>query len=299
MKRVKNLLVGAAGVAVMVAAGASFAAPLPGSIFFTKHNLGTSNTRTDENHLSAGTAEICVFCHTPHASDTTAVVPLWNRNLGGDANGVKAGYSTYDMLGTSTLDGKIAGGQGKVGSVSLACLSCHDGTQAMDSVINAAGSGGYVAGGQRMAGADWTGSPRVSNADGKMSNGGTFISMLSNDLKNDHPVGIQYAGGCTTAYVAGSGCTTFNDPGFVAVTPVPSKALWYVDTNSDGKRTATDMILYSRDVNSGSSTTGTLEPFVECASCHDPHVAAKATTEVAFLRVTQAGSGVCLACHIK
>ena len=39
-----------------------------------------------------------------------------------------------------------------VGSVSLACLSCHDGAQAMDNLINAPGSGGYdVTGGGTFA----------------------------------------------------------------------------------------------------------------------------------------------------
>lgn len=309
MKRVKNLLVGAAGVAVMVAAGASFAAPVqPVSIALTKHNLGTSNTRAGENHMTTGTAEICVFCHTPHASDTSAPAPLWNRALGANTEGVKTGFLTYDALGTSTLDGKIAAGSGSVGSVSLACLSCHDGSMGMDNVINAPGSGwgnGRIGG----ASAAWTG-PSVDSATGKMTT--ASIAMLGTDLKNDHPVGIQYAGGCASGtYSASSTCVDFNDKDFKALTQVTGKTLWFVDTDPDltinnptGRRTAQDMILYSRNITSGGSslTSGALEPFVECASCHDPHVGSRGDTanpQVAFMRVSQAGSGVCLACHTK
>ena len=36
-------------------------------------------------------------------------------------------------------------------------------------------------------------------------------------------------------------------------------------------------------------------PSVECASCHDPHRADTST----FLRIANAGSAVCLACHVK
>src|SRR3954468_19682487 len=45
----------------------------------TKHNLSTSGTGAV--HVSTGTEEICVFCHTPHGSDTSAPVPLWNKQL--------------------------------------------------------------------------------------------------------------------------------------------------------------------------------------------------------------------------
>lgn len=299
MKRVSKVLLGAAGVAAMMVSAASSA-----GIANTRHNLGTSGTGT--NHLTTGTAEICVFCHTPHASDSSAPVPLWNRNLGANANGVKTTYTTYDALGTSTLDGAIAMGSGAVGSVSLACLSCHDGTMAMDSVINAPGSGKVDPAGAEMAGAVWTGTRQDGN--GFMKNDGGFASMLGIDLKNDHPVGIQYAGGCADAspYVSGTACGSYKDRDFKSAqsaTSVDGRRTWWVDTSGPslpnaraGTRDVTDMILYSRSLTAG----GTVEPFVECASCHDPHVESKdATNQVQFLRVSQAESGVCLACHQK
>lgn len=300
MKRVNKVLLGAVGVAAMVASSVTVA-----GIANTRHNLGANGLAgtANNNHMTGGTAEICVFCHTPHASDSGAPVPLWNRNLqvNDTTNGTRTGFTTYDMLGTSTLDGQIAVGQGNVGSVSLACLSCHDGTLGMDSVLNAPGSGGVVAGGSRISGS-WSGD-RVDGTTGKMKNAGTFASMLATDLRNDHPVGIQYAGGCSDASYSSGNCTTYRDKDFVTASYNPTKRIWWVDTQygsgtaGDNTRQVTDMILYSRKQSQSDTFT---QPYVECASCHDPHVESKdAATQVQFLRVSQEGSKVCLACHNK
>jgi predicted CXXCH cytochrome family protein len=51
------------------------------------------------------------------------------------------------------------------------------------------------------------------------------------------------------------------------------------------------MLLYTRNE---ATVAGGYQPFVECASCHDPH-----TENATFLRISNAGSAVCLACHTK
>src|SRR4029450_4140194 len=93
--------------------------------------------------------------HTPHGSDITAPVPLWNKQL------PTSTYQTYAQLNSSPIDGTIL----PAGSGSPACLSCHDGTQAMDNIINAPGSGGYQANGGGAGGLayGWTG-PRTNRA---------------------------------------------------------------------------------------------------------------------------------------
>lgn len=79
---------------------------------------------------------------------------------------------------------------------------------------------------------------------------------------------------------------------------INDKAVWWVDTGTTGRQ-KTDMQLYTRTdasgVGSGGATLTGAQPFVECASCHDPHTDQQAT----FLRISNAGSAVCLACHIK
>ena len=65
-----------------------------------------------------------------------------------------------------------------------------------------------------------------------------------------------------------------------------------LEATPNGTRQKTDMQLYTRSV--AAIDGGASQPFVECASCHDPH-----TTNSTFLRVSNAGSAVCLACHTK
>lgn len=270
----------AIGLAVAVA-GIAASLPASAGIADTKHNLGTSpgNPATNPNQFS-GTAEICVFCHTPHGADTSAAVPLWNRTLNTTP---VATYQTYDSLGTSSLDGKVA----PVGSVSIACLSCHDGTQAMSAVINAPGSG--LAGDAAWIAGTWSGANQVA---GKLAG----VANLGTDLRNDHPIGIQYGGGgISTTAVAGP--TTDSDFKVPQNALVGSTRVWWVDTEAtpNGTRQKTDMALYTRTAAAGYTGQTNPEPFVECASCHDPH----SSTNSTFLRVSNAGSAVCLACHIK
>jgi predicted CXXCH cytochrome family protein len=251
--------------------------PVLAGIATTKHNLSTGSTAT--NRVTAGTDEICVFCHTPHAADTTAPVPLWNKRLSTGAT-----YTTYASLNSSTIDGEIL----PTGSISLACLSCHDGTQAMDNIINAPGSGGYDAtgGGPNGLGYTWTGNV---TAAGMMTNLPTTLAMLGTDLSNDHPIGIRYCGGGQSTATPSGACV---DADFVAPSNavINSNQVWWVDTTGGtASREKTDMILYTR------AFTGATGPSVECASCHDPHTSVNPT----FLRISNAGSGVCLACHVK
>ena len=246
----------------------------------TKHNLGTTNSRVGENRVTAGTDEICVFCHTPHGANTGVSAPLWNKALPSTT------YTPYNTTNSGTIDGAVL----SVGSVSLACLSCHDGTQAMDNIINAPGSGGYDASGGGATGLGYTWATGLrADADGKL----TGIANLGADLTNDHPIGIQYCGGGPNATTPTGGCV---DADFVApqTALINSARVWWVDTagGTAGSRQRTDMTLYTR------SFGGTNGPSVECGSCHDPHVPAVGT-QVAFLRVSNTGSELCLACHVK
>ena len=248
----------------------------------SRHDLSSGGQGQD----AGGTAEVCVFCHTPHGADTDAPAPLWNKNLADPASYVGNRYSD---LGTSSLDGDEA----PIGSVSLSCLSCHDGTQAMDVVINAPGTGGY-------------------NSQGASINNGAFMTgfaNLSTDLRNDHPISIQYAGGACQGTTAdcdpATSSITGSDPDFeVAQYLGANGGYWWVDTGVSGfgTREKSDMILYTRtDFANQGVTSG---PSVECASCHDPHnndsfSATAGQESVAFLRISNAGSNVCVACHTK
>lgn len=279
----KLSLLKASGIAVLAVgffSGSAFAA-----IGGTKHDLsaGSGSTYTP----GAGQAELCVFCHTPHAADISGATnpPLWNRALGG--------LPAFTMYTTSTIDGWTAADPS--GSISIACLSCHDGSTAINSVINAPGSG--LATGWEVGGA-WTAGFGVNAATGKMNGAST---ALGSDLRNDHPISIQYAGG-PNADLAGGDFTVakmkdngFNVAKYAAIGATPA---WHIDQGAaNGLREKTDILLYTR-LASGSGYVGAggnAEPFVECASCHDPH----GTTNPTFLRATNLNSGLCLGCHNK
>ena len=264
-------------VGLLLAGSPVFAQTIVGS----QHDLTTGGS--PQGGGTAATDEVCVFCHTPHGADITAPVPLWNKVL----NSNEARFTRYSTLATPSFDSAEA----DVGSVSLACLSCHDGTQAMDVVINSPGSGGYNAAGSRIDGTllgPMVGVPA-----------GAPIPALGEDLSNDHPISMQYAaGGCDVGDADGIcpgplGDTDFELPVKATINAQP---IWWVDGNigTVGTREKTDMLLYSRP------DLGTVQPFVECGSCHDPHNSDDAAgTQVAFLRQTNAASAVCTACHSK
>lgn len=271
MKIGYRALVFAGAMLLWLAGGVSL-----GGVFNTKHNLSAGGLNAVSNN--DGTREICVFCHTPHGANASAAVPLWNRNID------PTGYETYDQLGTTTLDASIE----PIGSVSVACLSCHDGTQAMDTLINEPGSGVQVPGFRNGA---WSGQARP--AQGRIGRP-AVITNLGKDLTNDHPIGIQYAGGGYALSNAG-GPGADRDFHTANSEIMGTSRVWWVNT-PEGTQSfeRTDMKLYTRVATRG-AYVGEAQPYVECASCHDPHVDETPT----FLRVNPAGSAVCLTCHNK
>lgn len=330
---VKTSVATAVVLGTALIAGSVSAAPLAGSIANTRHNLGSTGQGLNKA-AAADTAEICIFCHTPHGGDTGAPVPLWNKQL------TTATFTTYDQLGTSTLDAAV----GDVGSVSLACLTCHDGTQAIDNIINAPGSGGYdvTGGGPGGLAWSWTSTDSSLNAAGNLQNSvdvpnaSANIWAIGTNLTNDHPVSMQYGGG---GYSASSpaGNTTVGaisptrDQDFAPAIQIGAGARWYVDNlamSGNGESNAGvfdkwDFKLYTRDTSlpmrtsaNGATFAGEPEPFVECGSCHDPHFQTTTflrmtgtvdvttgigggTTSVAGSAQSNVGSRVCLTCHTK
>jgi len=233
------------------------------------HNLGTTAVG---GGLVGVTERICVFCHTPHGSDINAPVPLWNKVLP-----TSGSFTTYDALNTATLDGAV---DLNVGGISLACLSCHDGTTALDLVLNAPTTVGGVY--------------RYNALGATISTGilmtGTPVPVLGKDLRDDHPVGVQYAGGglLWAAIAPGNNVAdSANDKMFVD--PIwDNGRLW---VGSIGVTT----ILGDEGLPLYGNAGNAFGPTVECASCHNPHK----TDNGSFLRRSNTGSALCLACHIK
>lgn len=271
---------------LVLASLALLSATASAQITNTPHNLTTSAGANGVNTQSS-TQQICVFCHTPHASNTANVnAPLWNKAFPGTT------YTTYSTSNSPTIDGTVLA---PTGSVSAACLSCHDGTQAMDNMMNQPGSGGYNSLGA-SAGYSWSkGAAKI-----------TGVANLDGDLRNDHPIGIQYCGGgltgsgatvtgsCKDKDFVGPGGSGTNNANFKADSINGAQVFWVDVTGGTSSRDKTDVILYTRDFG------GTSGPSVECASCHDPHMAKTTnSSDVHFMRISTNGSTICLACHVK
>lgn len=157
------------------------------------HNLTTTGPGTIRLAAPPGAPsreEICVFCHTPHHGDTSVAAPLWNRRVGG---------GPYTMYNSPTIDMVIAP---QPQGVSLACLSCHDGTIAFDQLRNGPGPGDV----NLLAGSrGW------SFVGGKNDMIGSAFALLDVDLQNDHPVSVTY--------------NVANDPMFNPITAVEAGGL--------------------------------------------------------------------------
>lgn len=120
----------------------------------TQHNLSVTGPGLIK---STTEQEICIFCHTPHRARTDTGL-LWNRE-----DSLQT-YTTYTSSSMLAIVGQPTG-------ASKLCLSCHDGTIALGSVVSRPDEIPF-AGGIRF-----------------MPDGDT---KLATDLSNDHPVSFIY-----------------------------------------------------------------------------------------------------------
>lgn len=158
---------------IMTVAGLLFSGVASAQAIMT----GTAHDFSDDGF----TNEICVVCHTPHnaLSETDAgagageLGPLWNRTLTQVSDYTL--YTEFTRVG-SDID---ATGFGQPTGVSKLCLSCHDGTIAIDSfgrnADNTVNTGGTTFVGD-------------INANANIGEG----SGITGDLSNDHPVAFTF-----------------------------------------------------------------------------------------------------------
>lgn len=173
MKRSLVVVGGLALLLWLVGAMGNAYAQFGSKVADTPHNLRKA---TKDGMPLTDLGEICVYCHTPHNNNEQVAAPLWNRST-------PAG--PYTMYSSPTLDMTIASSpQG----VSLACLSCHDNTIALDAVRNVpTGFSGASSGTTINTCA--TQCHVGSNPPDGLNFEGTNIGT---DLSNDHPISVTY-----------------------------------------------------------------------------------------------------------
>ena len=161
---------------LLVSAG-SVSAQFGNKVADTPHNLRMAASNQMMGVKDYG--QICIYCHTPHNNNTAVEAPFWNRSTP---------TGPYTMYSSPTIDMNIS--QSPQG-VSLACLSCHDNTIALDAIVNLPSD--FSNQGQNQGGAT-IGSCASSchtgqNPAGDINFEGTNIGV---DLSNDHPVSVEY-----------------------------------------------------------------------------------------------------------
>jgi len=271
--------------------------PLEENISITKHNLSSSGLGTTQ---STTESEVCVFCHTPHGSNPTGTAiaaPLWNRNLDYQNS---TGYVLYDNTWSFSFEGTL-NDPSKPTGYSRLCLSCHDGTIAIGSVVNKPGSGGFPGSPEFYAPTtDALGIGTMATQPGAIGSGvlSGDTRVLGTNLQNDHPISFLFD--TTLATITD---TELVDPGpppatLNAVTPLAPAGGYRTGVKRYGN-TANPLIFQN----------------VQCTSCHNPH----AVTYPKFLRASRfqdasesgflpnngggptpaTGQIICLYCHSK
>jgi predicted CXXCH cytochrome family protein len=169
-------------ITLLAVAGLSLTAQ---SVVNTKHNLSATGTMALTTYT-----QVCKFCHSPHGANLgdKQLVPLW-----GHANTTQTftmyGSNPNQTLKTTAIDSQPSG-------PSLACLSCHDGTVAVNAryTYGDATAPRWTYGNMNDASTSAADFDIQTDAKGNkmgfMKN--SIAGASKNDLSTVHPIAIMY-----------------------------------------------------------------------------------------------------------
>jgi hypothetical protein len=245
MKRL-NLLIVAVALAVPALANAGTNKGIEGSVHdFSNVTNNTWNTRSG----------VCSPCHAAHHTDPAQLVPLWVHATS------TANFTMYD---SPTMDATV--GTTPTGA-SLACLSCHDGTVAINASI---------------------GNPAPTN--------GVFIdagAQIGPDLHTTHPISFTYDAALAALDGGLENPTTYkigDTKSVLTVNNAPVPATGWSGTTLSGKTIQNALLINNQ---------------MQCSSCHDVHKLVGSAPSSGILikisgnDVNGRGSLICRTCHIK
>jgi predicted CXXCH cytochrome family protein len=118
----------------------------------TKHNFSSLTWAPTENKM-------CGVCHATHNARSEPSAPLWNHQ--------STSVASYTMYSSPTFNGTIS----SPSASSKLCLSCHDGTVAIDNFGN---------------------TPPTPSISGFIPAGSRIGGVSGSDMSKDHPISFVY-----------------------------------------------------------------------------------------------------------
>ena len=243
----------------MAFAGTAPRTGVPGSIHDMTKYGALAGTDPEQQQ-----GRVCAYCHTPHHAITEGndYLPLWSHTVTNN---------TFTPYATATIDAAIDPTTMMEGPSKL-CMSCHDGSVAVDT---------HYA---------FTGSKTLTQDDTLFA---TPAVGQGGALNNDHPIGFVYDGIINTNGVATG--PAVGDPGLI--THIDGKDEWIRNSTATYAGSALKISdrLYASPSQGGKG-------IMTCATCHDVHNK-KNQDELGatnyLLLASNNGSALCLSCHIK
>jgi predicted CXXCH cytochrome family protein len=158
--------------------------PLFAINLFGQNIVGSAHDFSADSWNTSG--NICIVCHTTHnADDAISNAPLWNHET------TTATFNTYS---SATMDAAT----GQPDASSKLCLSCHDGTVAVDNFGGNTSGTSFLTGNANI-GTDlnddhpisFTYDDALASADGGLHNPSTTNSGLGGTISEDLLIGDQ------------------------------------------------------------------------------------------------------------
>jgi hypothetical protein len=263
---VKTMLLAACGIGIATAA---FGAAARGDGV-----IGSPHDMTLYGYVDPQ-ARVCAFCHTPHHSTSVGAefLPLWSRSQDTKQFNLPYNSPTIHALALQETTSDKA-----IGPTRL-CMSCHDGTIAPDQHYGN------------------TGTAVLLNGDNFPAIGsGAGVGSGAVALANDHPVGFNYG-----AVAIGPDTGIAPDQGVLLVAANdPNTDPWVRNPNARFLDNTMNLKIADRLYVAANGNA-----YMTCATCHDVHnkknlYPTAGSEPVNYLLLApQAGSKLCLSCHIK
>lgn len=183
-------------IALAFAVAVSVPSPAAAQLTGSEHDFTVATGAAPFNE--APYSNMCVTCHSPHHTSSPAL--LWNHELSANTLTFGSGAATYAGTDLPTDVGAWVG-------PSKFCLSCHDGSVAVGSMIAPVPNGSSWGGGEKVT--------------------GDHLIAPNGSLAGNHPIALPYPYVPNAVY---NGITSKADPTSYVTSPVDVKIYEFTAT---------------------------------------------------------------------